>query len=64
MAESNGNDPYNRIIKAARFGASVKLSREEVRALAFDDAIETRAAEIAADRSLWDGQLKAFGKPV
>jgi hypothetical protein len=55
------DDPYNRIMKAAKYGAGVMLSREEVRALSFDDAIETRAAEIANDRSLWRDQVKMFG---
>jgi hypothetical protein len=48
-------------MKAAKHGAGVLLSRDEVRALSFDDAIKTRAEAIENDRPLWDDQLKKFG---
>lgn len=51
-------DPYNRILLAAKNGMGVHLDAQEVRALAIDCAIETRAAVIEENQKLWFDQLR------
>lgn len=51
-------DPYNRILLAAKNGTGVHLDAQEVRALAADGAIETRAGLILEDRKYWADQLR------
>ncbi|SFI15063.1 hypothetical protein [Albimonas pacifica] len=55
------NDPYNRIMRAAKAGKGVRLSADEVWDLHLDDAIATRAhflqeEEEARRRATKDGE--------
>lgn len=49
-------DPYTRIMQAAKSGHGVRLSVVEVRAMAQDDAIATRAIVIQEYPEQWADQ--------
>lgn len=51
-------NPYERILRAAKAGTGVHLDAQEVRALAMDGAIGTRATEIEINPKAWPEQMK------
>ncbi len=51
-------DPYNRILRAAKRKRGIRLTAEDVHELSCDDSIETRAAWLASgqpDDRDWPG---------